>query len=177
MQIKLFTIPVSDTGNFQEELNRFLRANKILEVENQLVSNPNGAAWCFCVKYIGTPVTYQKTPATKTDYRHVLDEATFKVFSRLREIRKKLAADEAVPAYAVATDNELAEIAKLKEINRKGLLSIKGFGDKKFERYGQRMIEMMGYEKEKDHKQDLGVGHANDTGDAGPDSAKGTTLQ
>jgi hypothetical protein len=31
MQIKLFTIPVSDTGTFSEELNRFLRSHKILE--------------------------------------------------------------------------------------------------------------------------------------------------
>ncbi len=28
MQIKLFTIPVTDSGTFLEEMNRFLRANK-----------------------------------------------------------------------------------------------------------------------------------------------------
>jgi len=35
MQIKLFTIPITDSGAFLEEMNRFLRANKVLEVENQ----------------------------------------------------------------------------------------------------------------------------------------------
>jgi superfamily II DNA helicase RecQ len=144
MQIKLFTVPIADNGTFEEELNRFLRANKILEVENQLVSNASGASWCFCVKYIGAPANYQKNTTTKKDYRHVLDEATFAVFSKLREIRKKLAAEDAVAAYVVATDQELAEIAKLKIIDRKGLLSVKGFGDKKFERYGQKLIEMIG---------------------------------
>jgi hypothetical protein len=36
MQIKLFTIPITDSGASVEEMNRFLCANKILEVENRL---------------------------------------------------------------------------------------------------------------------------------------------
>lgn len=141
MQIKLFTIPVSDNGTFSEELNRFLRSQKILEVENHLVSNEKGAFWCFCLKYIGSPVTYQKKEEVKKDYKNELDEATFKVFSKLREVRKILAAEDAIPAYAVATDQELAEIAKLDEINEQTLLTVKGFGKKKLEKYGKRMIE------------------------------------
>ncbi|MBN1340089.1 MAG: HRDC domain-containing protein [Bacteroidales bacterium] len=108
-----------------------MRTQKILEVENQLVSNEKGAFWCFCVKYIGSQVTYQKKELLKKDYKNELDEATFKVFSKLREARKKLVAEDAVPAYAVATDQELAEIAKLDEISVQSLLTMKGFGQKK----------------------------------------------
>ncbi len=46
MQIKLFTIPIGDSGTALEDMNRFLRGNKILEVQNQLISNENGAYWC-----------------------------------------------------------------------------------------------------------------------------------
>ncbi|MBK6932548.1 MAG: hypothetical protein IPH12_17480 [Saprospirales bacterium] len=52
MQIKLFTIPVGDSGGALQEMNAFLRGNKILEVENKLMGNENGAYWCFCVRYI-----------------------------------------------------------------------------------------------------------------------------
>ncbi len=143
MQIKIYTVPVSDNGTYTEELNRFLRSHKILEVENHLVSNQNGASWCFCVKYISSQVPYQKGNVIKKDYKHELDDETFKVFSKLREIRKQLAAEDAIPAYAVATDKELAEIAKLKTIDEKSLLTIKGFGDKKLEKYGKRLMELI----------------------------------
>lgn len=35
MQIRLFTIPIGDSGSALDEMNNFLRGNKILEVENQ----------------------------------------------------------------------------------------------------------------------------------------------
>lgn len=39
MQIKLFTIPVGDSGGALQEMNAFLRGNKVLEVKDQLISN------------------------------------------------------------------------------------------------------------------------------------------
>ncbi|MCX6278124.1 MAG: HRDC domain-containing protein [Bacteroidetes bacterium] len=140
MQLKLFTIPVTDTGAFTEELNRFLRANKILEVENHLISNEHGASWCFCVKYIESGWTPHPGDRPKTDYKTELDAETFEVFSKLREARKQLALEDAVPAYAICTDQEMALIAKLKELTLENLLTVKGFGDKKLEKYGNRLI-------------------------------------
>jgi hypothetical protein len=81
-------------------MNTFLRGNKILEVENQLVTNEHGAYWCFCVRYIeGSFVpSAERSGGGKVDYRKVLDEETFQRFSKLREIRKKAAAEEGVSA-------------------------------------------------------------------------------
>lgn len=141
MQIKLFTIPITDNGRFLEEMNRFLRANKILEVENQLVSNEKGASWCFCVKYLPAVPAFRKADNIKKDYKNELSEEVFKVFSTLREVRKKIATEDAVPAYAVCTDEELSQIAALPVINEQSLKSVKGFGDKKFEKYGQSFIQ------------------------------------
>jgi len=142
MQIKLFTIPVSDTGVFTEELNRFLRANKILEVENHLISNEKGASWCFCIKYIESAWTNNPADRPRTDYKNELDEETFLVFSKLRQIRKQLAIEDAVPAYAICTDQELASMAKLKELTTEKLLTVKGFGEKKLEKYGKRLMQL-----------------------------------
>ncbi|MGH7598324.1 MAG: hypothetical protein ACREOI_18365 [bacterium] len=85
MQIKLFTIPVGDSGTAQEEMNRFLRGNKILEVQNQLISNENGAYWCFCVRYIEKAFVPTDEHKGKVDYKQILDEATFKKLRRYAE--------------------------------------------------------------------------------------------
>lgn len=140
MQIKLFTIPIGDSGTALEEMNRFLRGNKILEVQNQLISNENGAYWCFCVRYIERTFIPTDESKGKVDYKQVLDEATFKKFSKLREIRKKVAADEGLPAFAVFTDEELAGLAKLETITPKSMLSVKGIGDKKVERFAKHFV-------------------------------------
>ncbi|MBN2001135.1 HRDC domain-containing protein [candidate division KSB1 bacterium] len=141
MQIKIFTIPVGDNGSAVEELNRFLRGNKIIQIENQFVSHANGAYWCFCVQYIEASGN-QNYGKKKIDYKFILDEATFARFSKLREIRKKVAADEGIPAFAVFTDEELAGLAKLETITRKTMLTVKGIGDKKVERFAKYFITM-----------------------------------
>ncbi|MBX2926628.1 MAG: HRDC domain-containing protein [Saprospiraceae bacterium] len=141
MQIKLFTIPVGDGGGALAEMNAFLRGNKILEVENQLVNNEHGAYWCFCVRYIERAYPEADTKkGVKVDYRSVLDEATFQKFSKLREIRKKISVDEGLSAFIIFTDEELAELAKLDEITEKNMLAIKGVGEKKVERFAKYFI-------------------------------------
>jgi len=140
MQFKIFTIPIGDNGSALDEMNRFLRANKVLDVQNQVVSNANGAYWCFCVRYIEKIYSQNGDSKTKVDYKQVLDEVTFQKFSRLREIRKKLAADEGIPAFAVFTDEELAGLAKLETITVQNMLTIKGIGDKKVERFAKHFI-------------------------------------
>ncbi len=140
MQIKLFTIPVGDSGGALQEMNAFLRGNKILEVENQFVGNDKGAYWCFSVRYVERAYAEADKDGKKVDYRKVLDEATFEKFSKLREIRKKVAADEGISAFIIFTDEELAELAKLDEITEKAMLGIKGIGEKKVERYAKYFI-------------------------------------
>lgn len=139
MQIKLFTIPVGDGGSALAEMNTFLRGNKILEVENQLVNNEHGAYWCFCVRYIEksfVPSSEMKR-AGKVDYREKLSDEAFKRFSKFREVRKQIAAERGLSAFIVFSDEELAELAKLDEITEKTMLGIKGIGEKKVEQYSK----------------------------------------
>lgn len=143
MQFKFFTVPTGDV-KAQDELNLFLRSNKILEVIHEFSSNLHGSAWNFCVKYINTnQQTSDKRIATKVDYKKVLEPTQFDKFSKLRGVRKQIATDDAIPAYAVFTDEELLSIAQLPELNRKALLSVHGIGEKKIEKYGNRFIEML----------------------------------
>ncbi|MBK8473088.1 MAG: HRDC domain-containing protein [Sphingobacteriales bacterium] len=143
MQVKIFTIPITDDGRFTDELNKFLRSHKILEVQQQLSTHDNGAFWCFCIRYLPHTLTHIEAGRSgKIDYRETLNEAAFKKFSRFREIRKQLAAEDGVPAYAVFTDEELANLSQLAALDLKGLKSIKGIGDKKADRYGAKMLNI-----------------------------------
>ncbi len=146
MQMKLFTIPVIDPLVGEEEINLFLRTHKVLEVNHEFFQTKDGAVWCFCVKYIegGIPDGKGKffQPA-KIDYKNVLDEKCFAIFSILRECRKQIAQEEAIPPYAVFIDEELAGIAKLETITEQTITSIDGIGKRKAERFGKRILQLL----------------------------------
>lgn len=144
MQIRIFTISVNDTGEQIREMNGFLASQKVLEIVQQFYQNTNGAFWSFCIKYIASSsgVFSQNNGKQKIDYKEVLDEKEFQVFSKLRECRKTIATNEAIPAYAVFTDEELAGVARLPVIEVNKLSSIKGIGDKKVEKYGKIIIDL-----------------------------------
>lgn len=143
MQYRIFSVPIYSEGAFEEELNRFLRSHRIVEVNKHY--SESASAWTFCVTYVDTNSTSDNATQSKKekiDYKEVLDEQTFARFAKLREARKVIASDETLPAYAVFTNDELAQIAALDEINELNISSIKGIGDKKTEKYGRRLMEL-----------------------------------
>lgn len=140
MQVRIFTIPVSDAGNALQELNAFLAGHRVLEMEQQFYSGEHGACWNFCVRYLNSSNNAGGSAKVKIDYRQVLGEEEFIRFAKLREIRKEIAQQEAIPAYAVFTDEELAGIAQLTEITVGSIQTVKGIGEKKAEKYGRLLI-------------------------------------
>ena len=142
MQFQFFKIPVDNSQEQTNEMNAFLRGHKIVSVEKNFVSNNSEAYWGFCIKYIvGSAKNTFSTKKEKIDYRAVLDDKAFVIFSELRKIRKQFAVDDAVPAYAVFTDEELSKIAQLQDISFETVKKIKGIGEKKMEKYGKLMIQ------------------------------------
>jgi superfamily II DNA helicase RecQ len=75
------------------------------------------------------------------DYKESLSPEAFSRFSALRKTRKQIAADALVPAYAVFTDAELAQIASLAEVTLASMRTVKGVGQKKVEKYGALLME------------------------------------
>jgi superfamily II DNA helicase RecQ len=160
MQIQIFNVPLTDAGESLAEMNRFLAGHKVLEVEQRFFQNEKGACWSFCVRYLPTATNMQNASKEKVDYKQVLSEAEFAIFSKLREIRKQIAITDAVPAYAVFTDEELAGITKLPIIEENKLMTVKGIGEKKVAKYGKQMMDML----------NVKTGHA-------PSSSSSTALQ
>ncbi|MDA3886653.1 MAG: HRDC domain-containing protein [Candidatus Delongbacteria bacterium] len=145
MQLKIFTIPILNPEQFELEMNHFLSTHKVLEVKKEFSQSEKGVFWSFCVEYIENGVSNKPSSKKKSkiDYKTVLSEEHFKIFSKLREIRKEIADQEAIPAYAVFSDKELADISKLEAVTLSKIKTIEGIGEKKVEKYGQKFIDAL----------------------------------
>lgn len=145
MQIKFFTIPIMGGEKLQEELNTFLRSRKVLQVEQHIINNGQESFWCLAVRYLTGTANHSgssNAAKKKIDYKEVLDATSFQRFSDMRIIRKKIAVEQAIPAFAIFTDAELAALAKLEgELTLKKLQSVKGVGEKKATKYGHYFIK------------------------------------
>lgn len=144
MQFKIFNIPVTEGEAELEKLNKFLRGNKVLNVRQKLLGIDYQAFWSYSVSFLenGQPgkIAAQKKP--RTDYREVLDELTFARFTVLRTRRKQIAEAEAVPAYVVFTNEELAAIAKLgSEVTSTQLTKIPGIGSQRAKKFGEAILQ------------------------------------
>lgn len=145
MQYEIFTIPIVGGSEETERMNRFLRGHKVVQVDRQFVVLGDCAYWSFCVNYLVTSASSVSAPGEKrekVDYKNVLSEEHFRVFSQLRLYRKRIAEQDAVPAYAVFTDAELAALAQADGLTEQVMLKIDGIGKKRVEKYGALLIEM-----------------------------------
>lgn len=150
MQFKVFSVPVVGGEAVNEELNAFLRGNRILQVEQQLTNSSEGTYWTFCIKYIaGEGRSSGGKKKDRKDYKQILSEEAFSRFSKYRVIRKQIAEEDNIPAFTVFTDEEMAGLAELKELTVAGMKKIKGIGDKKIERYAERFKKALDHEKSK----------------------------
>jgi superfamily II DNA helicase RecQ len=138
----MFTVPIVDSAESEEALNRFLRGHRILSVERELARLDGAVFWCFCIEYLeGAGGVDRKGRSARVDYKEVLSEEDFAVFARLREARKRLAEAEAVPVYAVCTNEQLAEMARRRVSTVEDVRKVDGIGEAKATKYGQALVE------------------------------------
>ena len=143
MQFKLFSIPATGDNEAEEELNRFLRSHRAVSAQKELVQSGHTAYCCFCVEYlVNSPIPGGKGGGgrPRVDCRETLSADDFTIFVRLREARKQLAGADAIPVYAVCTNEQLAEIAKSHAATVADLKKIEGFGDAKAEKFGAAFL-------------------------------------
>lgn len=144
MNIHITSISAFPTDGELKELNKFINSHQIISVEKHFVSSPENSFWSFCIKYVNTVLSAQTKTSKKPiiDYREVLDAETFAKFSQLREKRKEVAELEGVPVYAIFNNKELAGLAQLEKITQETMLSVKGIGNGKVEKYLKSFSEI-----------------------------------
>ncbi|ALX49825.1 DNA helicase RecQ [Lentibacillus amyloliquefaciens] len=63
------------------------------------------------------------------------------LFESLRELRKRMADEQAVPPYVLFSDATLKELSRYLPETKEDMLAIKGIGEKKYEQYGEAFLE------------------------------------
>ncbi len=148
MKIRIFTIPIHGDPSLEHELNSFLSGHRIVSVEKRFVDAGLDSAWTFCVTW--TEMS-EKAPVRKgkIDYKEVLSEQDFKMYAVLRALRKDMAEKEGVPAYALFTNEQLAEMVRQQVKSKAQLGKIKGIGSTRVEKYGDPFLKLIEAEQEK----------------------------
>ena len=150
--IRIFNIAIPNDGTEETELNRFLASHRIVSVRTQWVTSGEIPYEVFTVEYTGrtgvSPVqdgyvsadAQERIPAARVDYRKELAPEQFIRYCKMRDERKKIAEEEAVKAFVVFTNEQLASIARLEKPTLGDLRKIGGVGEARAEKYGARII-------------------------------------
>lgn len=126
MQLKLFTMPVFGGEAVEDELNKFLRSHRVLQLERHYCSD-NGGYWAMLVEYAdGDPIA-EAPPQTRQprDVTAGMSDEEKQRYNMFRDIRKDLAQQKACPAYLVFTNEELAILARQPELTDDSVKGLK----------------------------------------------------
>jgi superfamily II DNA helicase RecQ len=147
MQFKFFMIPASNAVEAEAELNAFVRSHRVLTVNRQLVADGQASYWAVAVEYLDGKPGQGKAAGggerSRVDYKDVLDEQQFAVFSRLRDLRKEIAETEGLPIYVIFTNEQLAEMVRSKVTSKAAMSKIEGVGEGKVTKYAERFLAVL----------------------------------
>ena len=133
----------------ESELNSFLSRHRIVTIERRFVDCGLDSFWALCVDDLhGEPAAGASHGAPgradrKVDYKEVLNPEQFEIFAKLRDLRKQLAEQEAVPVYAVFTNEQLAEMVRQNVRDLSGLRKIPGIGEAKVGKFAAPFLALI----------------------------------
>lgn len=145
VQYKFFVVPIKDSVEVESDLNRFIRSKRVLTVHREFVCQGENSFWVMAVEYLSHNDKKENKEIRKgrIDYKEILPPEAFSMFVKLREWRKEIAAQEAIPLYTIFTNDQLAEIAKKRIESKSDLHRIAGIGDARVKKYGDDIIRVL----------------------------------
>lgn len=150
IQLRFFTIPARNPAGAEDELNRFLGAVRVVHIHREFVAQGENSFWSIAVECLtGEPGQAGASGGKRKpriDYKEVLSPEDFAVYARLREWRKQLAGEEAVPVYTIFTNEQLAAMVERRAVTRAELMEIDGIGEARAEKYGAAVIDILSRE-------------------------------
>ncbi len=145
MPFAFFKVDAVTPDDGQKLLNTFCHQHRVVTVEKHLVSQGLESFWAICVTYItsDTPPQQRSSRRDRIDYREVLSPEDFTTYAELRSLRKNLAQQEGVPAYALFTHEQLATMVTQRVRNLTQLGEIEGVGTARLEKYGVAFLNCL----------------------------------
>ncbi len=141
---RFFTITIRDTESCEEQLNSFLRSVSVVVVRKEFVADGRDSFWSVCVEYMDSLKTGRKTVSSaksRVDYKEVLPPEDFTLYAKLRDWRRDIANEAAVPVYNVFTNEQLAKLAGMRPSTVAAMMSIEGIGEARTKKYGEAILQ------------------------------------
>ena len=136
----IFFISAFGESTVCDELNHFLKAHRIIDVEKKFIDSERGTGWAVLVEY-AQESKQGSSSGPKVDYQAILSEQEFAFFSYLRDLRKSMAEKQAVPVYAIFTNEQLSQMVKKTPKTIQELMQIPGIGEAKAKQYGDVFLQ------------------------------------
>lgn len=147
MKVKVFKVRLDHEflHHDQQMLDEFLGKHQIVKVETAFVNNDNYWSVFLYFEVVKMTVTTVKEPkhAKYAAENEELSSDEEKILYALKEWRSDKAKEQNLPTYFIATNKELASVARYKPAKKEELLDIKGFGKHKIENYGEEILEIL----------------------------------
>ncbi len=144
MPMKFFLISIRSLEENERELNDFLTRHRVVSIERRVVENGGDSFWMVSVEYVERGGRNDRGKAqfqkNRVDYDKVLSPTEYRVFCELRDVRKRCAAEEAVPVYLLFSNEHLAQMVQRRCRTEADIAKIEGIGEEKAGRYGKKMI-------------------------------------
>jgi superfamily II DNA helicase RecQ len=150
MSLHCFFIAARQPEPAQSEVNRFLASHRVVAVRKEWLADGAESGWALCVEVLPGPGPL--SPGLKdggrprsgdVDYKQVLSPTDFALYSRLRELRKRLAEEAGVPVYAVFSNEQLASVVTQRVNDLPGLKALEGIGAGRAERFGPPVLDLL----------------------------------
>ena len=149
MKVKHFHIRLNKDYLQQDEeiLNSFMQSVSVKKTATQHITSGQTNFWSILIFYddianidVHLPPSTEKTPPFDPS---TLNGEERNRYEALRIWRADTAAKDNFPNYIVASNLQLGVIAKLNPSSKEELYNLKGFGEKKANKYGDEIIAVL----------------------------------
>lgn len=153
LRVKIFTLRFNPAlGEFDDtDLTRFLADKQLIEVRDHFFVHQGLPCLAVILSYNSmVEVSKEQIQGESSkqqerfDPKEVLSEDDWPLYTSLKEWRNELAKSEGIPPYIIATNRQIAEIAKDRPDSLEGLKRIEGLGKAKIETYGAAILGFIG---------------------------------
>jgi superfamily II DNA helicase RecQ len=138
MDLRIFTLPFDPgTEGFPDEVVRdFCLNKKVHSVQTQFFLHEGRPFWSVAVQYdVLLQAEQEKAPE--------LDEVQRQLYLRLKAWRKQQGDKEGVPAFILASNQQLITMVRLKTQSLEMLKRVKGFGAKRIQKHGKQIVAII----------------------------------
>ena len=137
-----------DTGSFDDaSFDEFSKGKEVLSVREHFFEHGGLPHLLLCVSWRMTEAGSARKPKPSEDWKQALRTPEHQDrFDRVRRWRNETAKKEGLPAYAILTNRQAAEVAVLPAPTLGSLQTVDGLGPARAEKWGRSILGALGAE-------------------------------